>query len=1242
MKVLEGLGATPDEVLDALVERLLPDAAIGEERSAARVRLIMAFGGDPATDDASILVEGLIRRLGPELEGMGDLDSLVDAAIAQIDPDRTINSVADLLEQVDSWAEAIPANVLVIGSAGADAVSALGDLDASDFDSIVATLEQLRISAEVIVVGLDGVTGLDDIVLPGVTWIVDEQRRAITFTGTSRSPSATGEVSLNAIWGQRTTPVLVAGLVLPEWTLGDAGFSGDFGDTELPNVGILLSDTEILYERTELPQTVNSLLSATSPPSDGRLLLDKGINLFSTIDVADLPTIAMDVIGGGSNNANIAVHASIGSDFGATTGSATPDTAMLTLSLDGVDPPSFPDWLSANTDESWAVTLETGGQRDVTVGLMGTVDADLDGGPRSFMVQLDAESDSTDSSATLVGHLVDPWRAPFGVDWLTIDDAVMTVALSSTNRSASFSAEVFIADREANLSFDIDNTTSDTSVVMSASIEVITAADVVGFLANTTGTRAPATIPDISLTDVLVEVAAGTRPTFAFGGQANIVNQNADVLLSLETPPGATESSIVLGVGLDEWRLGDALPLTNDTVVGDIEFPASALVLSTLDGSIDPAELSAPAERFFDQTRPGQEVRLSPGLSILSSFDISGSVIEEPLAAIGYDSTSLPVGGTLPLAMLGGSSSSPATGGLRDLDLAIELPDIRPANAPAWFQNASMSLIVTGQPSLGLTGNMTVLIDGQQLTFTIGAEFARTTLGVELALWGAVEAGEPWVAPFGVDWLTVNSLAIQLSVSPPGTIGLGFAGSVIIGDEDIDAAIAIELTGGIPTNFALEASSVAGVSSGDLLRLQARMGAPQGGGSQLDFSAFPELSIRDIEIRFAPRAVERLGIEAGFVLAGDVYVGVGGNAPSLFASLDFRLTEDGLFATGFLEAFDLGPIEWSDITLDLEISRNDQRFMFAGMVDLFGLQIEADVNLSTRSIFFAGRQALDELRNTVEFFETLVRDPGEAIGQLQYLFEAAGLGAPQWLDDLAAAVSSVSTIGQDVSVAVINTILQGGSIPLLSFPPGGADQVCGLLTPFERDRRCFTTLASITVSGLPANGVAPECPITSPIASGGRCYLFVPDGGLECTFGHFINSDDNRCYIIGPNFIDKNGTPNGGLRARRDDGTPNGGVPVGCPLLTPFPHGGRCWTIAPGNLIPDVPAGGEPMMCSILAPVAEGGRCWTVSPTQAANGLGVSGICDIWPQIACTVDELLQQDVASLILGGIVDRFNNW
>ena len=553
-----------------------------------------------------------------------------------------------------------------------------------------------------------------------------------------------------------------------------------------------------------------------------------------------------------------------------------------------------------------------------------------------------------------------------------------------------------------------------------------------------------------------------------------------------------------------------------------------------------------------------------------------------------------------------------------------------------------MSLIVTGQPSIGLTGEMTVLIDDEELTFTIGADFARTTLGVELALWGAVSSAEPWHAPFGVEWLTINNLAIQVSVSPPGTVGLGFAGSIIIGDKDIDAAIAIELTGGVPTNFALEASSVAGVSSRDLLQLQQSMAAPQGGGSGLDFSAFPELSIRDIEVRFAPRPVERLGIEAGFVLAGDVFVGVGGNAPSMFASLDFRLTEEGLFAKGHLDAFDLGPIAWSDIDLDLEVSRNDQRFMFSGTLDLFGLQVEADVNLSTQSIFFAGRQAIEELAETVEFFAMLVRDPGQAIGQLQYLFQAAGLDPPQWLDDLAAAVSTVTALGQAATVEVINTVLQGGSIPLLAFPKDGADESCSLLTPFERGGRCFTTLRSISVAGLPTGGSEPTCPITSPFASGGRCYLVVPDGGLECGFGHFLNSDDNRCYIIGPNFVDKNGTPNGGVRASRDDGSPGGGVPVGCPLLTPFPRSGKCWTIAPGDLIPDFPAGGRPMMCSILAPVEEAGRCWTVSPSQAAAGLGISGICDIWPQIACTVDELLQQDVASLILQGVVSRFDNW
>ncbi|MEM8709131.1 MAG: hypothetical protein AAGE98_21905, partial [Actinomycetota bacterium] len=526
----------------------------------------------------------------------------------------------------------------------------------------------------------------------------------------------------------------------------------------------------------------------------------------------------------------------------------------------------------------------------------------------------------------------------------------------------------------------------------------------------------------------------------------------------------------------------------------------------------------------------------------------------------------------------------------------------------------------------------TVVVDGEELTFVVGAEFRRVPLGLELALFGELETQRPWESPFGVEWLIVNGAALELTVDPVGTVGLGFAGDVVVGSKDIQAAIGVELTGGVPTNFLLAASSAEGVSTNDLLAVQRRMASAAGVDGSVDASRYPELFIRDMELRFAPQASERLGVDAGFVVAGDVYAPIGGEAPSQVAFLDVRLTERGLFAQGAANAFRVGPLAWSDLFLDLELSLDGAHMILDGEVSLFDLSVETDVDLDGDSIVMKGRAALAELEAIIEAFEAVMDDPGGAIDRVPEIFADAGVPLDPWMEDLFAQLADLARQGQVVSDVAIHAILNGGAIPLSEFPTGGADPRCPISAPIESGGRCYTALALVSDEGVPAGGSAKTCPSLYPRESGGRCYTIRPTTEKICPVGSIpLVTNSNKC---------RKGFDTVNKITVSVPGVPSGGRAKTCGVLNEV--GGRCYVISPGEITPAVPEGGADYVCPVSTPTEEGGRCWTVTPSQAERGLGVQGLCKQYAEVSCTVEDLVRANLLGKLVDWLIERFDSW
>lgn len=1240
-EMLESFDTDAAVFVDDTIAGLLPGVTLTAEESAgATSRLAAVLGIEE--DRPELVAEALIRRLGSQAVDADSSEELVAQLVAAIDPDGTIASVDDLVDAVAAWVGRTSPHVLRVTSGDVDGV--LSGLPGLTFEAASDVLEGLGATVEVLDIGLGGVDGLGELVAPGVTWEVDDASRSIAFVAITDDVGGSSEMFVVARWGERSTPSVLGGVRLTDWQLADAGFSGSLGQRVLPSTTFVLADRSETIASQDVSAATWGLMTADVPAS-AALSVERGVNALTSIDGSWLPSAAADLLADGGASGDLSVHASFGPGFGVVDGSSVPARATLAVEVPGLDPPGLPSWMSVSDDLPWGVTLSVERGGAVDVGFAGGLDVTLDGADRPFAARVDVSSEGSNTAGRLVADLRSPWETPFGVDWLDVDTMTMTVDLGDGGGAARFEAAIVVAGRDADLRFDLASSGDSSSVRMLVGLERLTAADAVGLLTSATGAAAPSDVPDMAIDDVLIDIQAGASTTVAIGGQASVAGQTADVLAGVESAGGA--QGIVLGVALDSWRLGDAVPAVAGTVLDELEFPPSALVLSSLEGSIDPAALSEPARRFFGGIDGGGPLTLAPGVSLFASLDLRGTALERPLGALGFDDGRFPVVGTVPGSAIGLGGGGGGGSVMSDLSLAVQLPEIAPAGAPDWFRGGRLSLVATGQPSLGLEGVMTVRVDGEDLTFVVGAEFARSTTGMELALFGALETERPWESPFDVEWLTVNDLAIQLTVDPIGTVGLGFAGSVVLGEHDVDVAIATEISAaGVPTNLAFQGASEEGLAFSDLVALQGRM-AGAAGGSPSSLDGYPDLAVRSVEVQFAPQPFERLGIEAGFALVGDVWIESDGSEVR-FAALDMRLDENGLIAAGSLRGYDLGPIRWSDVTLDLALTRSDQYFAFDGQAELFGVRSGASVDLSADSLFFQGRQAMEDLRRAVDLFEQLVRDPVGTLARVDEIFAAAGVPAPPWVSDLADAIEPLIESGAVLSEQAVDTILNGGTIPLPVSPPNGEAPACLLSTPIEgNDGRCYATPPISATAGVPDGGEAKQCSRLRPKEKGGRCYTTLPKGKVclasykvgGTTYGMILRS--GRCYAKVPKFTGGyNYLPKNGVAPTTHRGVPSGGDPKICRAENPLEVGGRCYTVPPTPAVPGIPSAGASKGCKALW-TSEDGKCWRISPSQASAGLGTPGLCKQF-DVSCKVDDLVSGDIARALFDGVIDRLDDW
>jgi hypothetical protein len=477
----------------------------------------------------------------------------------------------------------------------------------------------------------------------------------------------------------------------------------------------------------------------------------------------------------------------------------------------------------------------------------------------------------------------------------------------------------------------------------------------------------------------LKDVTIATRSDRTVTATAYTTLLNAGTFVLVSTTPGTTGRGLILGLKPDDWSLARSIPALAVPPIDGLTLSNVGLVITNQDVRVFSDALPEADYDFYRELyqQDDYELVLKPGINLIAAIPVERLEAGHPLIrimdALGIEKGTVLLQGTLGKSLtLIGAPGAGAADAIKDLYLRAELPPMRPPNSPEWFRSGQLAVELTGDPSMRLVGEMTVRIDNEDLQFFLAAAVAKTGASIT----GGLKAdADGWKQPFGIEWLVLKNVVLQLAITPAGSIQPGFAAKMILGDKDIDVALALAISpAGVPTSFAASGKSAAGVALSDIVKVQQQMAAARAtvvqaagqpalaGGPLVNLDALPNIAFKDLELKFAPKDLPELGMERGMAIKGRMWLQLSSNGELTdFAGVDVSVGDDGFWARGDIGAFKLGPLTLDDTKIDLTATREAQHFLLKGGVDLFGARQMLDVALSKQGLSFKSQTRLFDL-----------------------------------------------------------------------------------------------------------------------------------------------------------------------------------------------------------------------------------------------------------------------------------------
>jgi hypothetical protein len=732
------------------------------------------------------------------------------------------------------------------------------------------------------------------------------------------------------------------------------------GDLQFPTTAYTFSRKPLSAPSSNLSGEARTFFQKIYGQTDFTFKTEAGVSFGAQLPLSLLPAQAVSILGMNAAD-KVALEGTIGVTFGMLSGSASVELTHLDLkvALPNARPARLPSWLTADPSVQRTLTLSyqnlPGPENVLAIRITDTLGITVDNVRRTFVL---STAVSSAGELTFNGRMLGSWAQPFGVEWLTLEQVNLAFSTDGTTAEGSLSSSFPLGGKTISLGIEVSGGgVQGSAVKLTGAVDQLSINDIIELVRRQVDRPLFPTTPPAdfaTLNNVSMTIRLGQTRSFSIGATAQLAGQQAELLWSIESAIGQ-EPHILLGIQPGNWSLGGTFPSLSNPIVDGLSFPTPTLVFANYQKAKAPEELHEEEKSFYGKVfgAGNFSLKIPSGLGLMGGIPVDSLPADGPLrkllSNLGMPANNLILEGSL------GNSLSLITGGggggadaLKDLSLSVKLPPMRPNGSPAWFRSGELSLRITGAPSIALVGEMTVEIEDDILTFLI--ESGISFPGPSLQLVGGLRAEGGWTSPFGAEWLTINEVLVLLGIDATGSVQLGFSGDVIVGTKDIQVAALLAVNAlGVPTNLILEGSSTEGLSLGDMAAFQAQIAsATFPGATPIPLDRLPDMAVKNLLIKFAPRPAPALGIERGLALSGDFYMELQNGAPlQHVAGVSFKVGEGEISATGHMISGTVGPITWRDPYVDIMLSRQQQHLMVGGYADVEFLEGDLDLALTT-------------------------------------------------------------------------------------------------------------------------------------------------------------------------------------------------------------------------------------------------------------------------------------------------------
>lgn len=691
------------------------------------------------------------------------------------------------------------------------------------------------------------VAGLPDIDLANTEVSTDDATQTVTFEAVANSlgassPADATSLALVADWDDAVdvTPVVAVILIgVPDTTLStlDAGWTGD--DVSLTDVRLVVSDGPSTIAAGDISAAAAVALGLEAGEE---IELIEGASLSAEHDPAspagDLEDILDEVGASGA-----AVHGPLTGDLESLFAATEPTDNVFAVDVvaRNLPTPSWMDGRSVSVRHELADSLT----RTDSVVYEGVTFSGTD------------VLGDTSNTITLAASSLTP---PFGLDALlgTLSDVELTLFEDQGTIGGSLAFTLAIGDGtrvEMSLETDGERVAGtlaiDDQVGLGEFLDWLQARP--GFDGLSTGLTAEELDRVQLLTGEFTLVTSSSGTTITLFADSSVAlagdpvafqtlisvnvptGQDAQVLLSLRSPSGAA--------------LGDILPVP-EGAIADLTLPRFTLLAALPTAfSAAPDDLGPRAVAYLEDVLGAPldtPLAIGPSVLLRAEADVA-SLGDDIPAALGWDTTGIivlegEVGIDLGSLFADPNAPAPDPGTpappvLTNLRLSASIPNgTGPDWLPtymSWPQGGDWTLEIAYDNvdkafsfTAGLAGaEITLPGDATPVSLDLSASFSKSSEGIEIALSGAI--GE-WVSPYDVDWLTIKSASLDVSISKPAAdttntpptpqpavVTVGFAGAVDINGKELEVNVDLA-TGGGSTEATIRIALLSSVTVNDI------------------------------------------------------------------------------------------------------------------------------------------------------------------------------------------------------------------------------------------------------------------------------------------------------------------------------------------------------------------------------------------------------------------------------------------